>query len=181
MPTRHAGSFWKNAMTCQALQLPANNHLADSINTVHLKDRLSDIKTDCCDRLHAWLLRIVGASTGSTSMALACRWRSRPQHQKQIYAVQQIRAGDWILAARPSSTWPRSASAVLPRETRRGVGFFATGQREDCSVECGSLSLAGLESGVSQPSFWPPFSFSTARLMKSCMPRFAFAGNSNAM
>src|SRR5262252_7682055 len=66
-----------------ALQLPANNHLADSINTVHLKDRLSDIKTDCCDRLHAWLLRIVGASTGSTSMALACRWRSRPQHQKR--------------------------------------------------------------------------------------------------
>src|SRR5262249_26293245 len=90
MPTRHAGSFWKNAMTCQALQLPANNHLADSINTVHLKDRLSDIKTDCCDRLHAWLLRIVGASTGSTSMALACRWRSRPQHQKRTYAVQQI-------------------------------------------------------------------------------------------
>src|SRR5215472_3777477 len=72
-----------------ALQLPANKHLADSINTVHLKDRLSDIKTDCCDRLHTWLLRIVGASTGSTSMALACRWRSRPQHQKRTYAVQQ--------------------------------------------------------------------------------------------
>src|SRR5262252_7802677 len=70
-----------------ALQLPANNHLADSINTVHLKDRLSDIKTDCCDRLHAWLLRIVGASTGSTSMALACRWRSRPQHQKRTCAA----------------------------------------------------------------------------------------------
>src|SRR5262249_31326350 len=57
-------------------------------DTVHLKDRLSDIKTDCCDRLHAWLLRIVGASTGSTSMALACRWRSRPQHQKRPHAVQ---------------------------------------------------------------------------------------------
>ena len=44
---------------------------------------------------------------------------------------------------------------------------FATGQREDCSAEYGSPSLAGLESGVSQPSFWPLFSFSTARLMKS--------------
>jgi hypothetical protein len=72
-----------------ALQLPANNHLADSINTVHLKDRLSDIKTDCCDRLHAWLLRIVGASAGPTSMTLTCRWRSRPQHQKRTHALQQ--------------------------------------------------------------------------------------------
>jgi hypothetical protein len=35
--------------------------------------------------LHAWLLRFVGASTGSTSMALACRWRSRPHHQKRTF------------------------------------------------------------------------------------------------
>ena len=73
----------------------------------------------------------------------------------------------------------RRAQCCRANEERSLV--FATGQREDCSVECGSLSLAGLESGVSQPSFWPLFSFSTARLMKSCMLRFAFAGNSNAM
>ena len=29
------------------------------------------------------LLRIVGASTAPTSIALMCRWRSRPQHQEQ--------------------------------------------------------------------------------------------------
>ena len=28
-----------------------------------------------------WLLQIVGALTAPTSMALTCRWRSRPQHQ----------------------------------------------------------------------------------------------------
>src|SRR5580704_5132666 len=28
-----------------------------------------------------WLLRIIGALTAPTSMALSCRWRSRPQHQ----------------------------------------------------------------------------------------------------
>jgi hypothetical protein len=27
-----------------------------------LKDRLGDIETDCCNRLHRWLLQIVGAS-----------------------------------------------------------------------------------------------------------------------
>ena len=64
------------------LQLPADHHLPISINAVNLKDRLRDIQTNCCDRLHARLLRIVGASTAPTSVALARRWRSRPQHQK---------------------------------------------------------------------------------------------------
>jgi hypothetical protein len=32
MPTRHGGSFWKNA------QLAADNHLAGRINAMHLKD-----------------------------------------------------------------------------------------------------------------------------------------------
>src|SRR5262249_12059396 len=54
-----------------------------------LKNRLRDIETDCRDRLHVWLLRIVGASTAPTSMALPCRWRSRPQHQKRTHAPQQ--------------------------------------------------------------------------------------------
>jgi hypothetical protein len=55
--------------------------LAGGINAVHLKDRLGDVETDCRDRLHNWLLRIVGALTAPTSMALTCQWRSRPQHQ----------------------------------------------------------------------------------------------------
>src|SRR5262245_61174295 len=33
----------------------------------------------------AWLLRIVGGLTAPTSMALSCRWRSRPQHQKRTF------------------------------------------------------------------------------------------------
>jgi hypothetical protein len=37
MRTRHAACFWKNAMLA-TLQLPAHNHLADSINAMHLKD-----------------------------------------------------------------------------------------------------------------------------------------------
>src|SRR6478609_4663290 len=65
------------------LQLTADDHLPGSINAVYLKDRLGDVETDCRNRLHNWLLRFVGALTAPTSMALTCRWRSRPQHQLQ--------------------------------------------------------------------------------------------------
>src|SRR5215467_11178401 len=78
---------WQNV---PALELTANDYITCRVNSVDLKNRLSDIETNCRDRLHVWLLRIVGASTAPTSMALPCRWRSRPQHQKRTYAVQQI-------------------------------------------------------------------------------------------
>src|SRR5262252_9259137 len=69
-----------------ALELTANDYITCRVNSVDLKNRLRDIETDCRDCLHVWLLRIVGASTAPTSMALPCRWRSRPQHQKQTSA-----------------------------------------------------------------------------------------------
>src|SRR3990170_5925354 len=65
------------------LQLTADEHLAFRVDAVHLKYRLGYVETNCCDRLHDRLLRIVGTLTAPTSMALMCRWRSRPQHQKQ--------------------------------------------------------------------------------------------------
>src|SRR5262249_13038369 len=71
---------WQNVT---ALELTANDDITCRINSVDLKNRLSDIETDGRDRLHVWLLRIVGALTAPTSMALPCRWRSRPQHQKR--------------------------------------------------------------------------------------------------
>src|SRR6476469_2370060 len=76
------------------LQLTANDHLPGSINAVHLKDRLGDVETDCRDRLHVLLLRIVGALTAPTSMALTCRGRSRPQHQYRADGrTDQLRIG----------------------------------------------------------------------------------------
>src|SRR5215472_1023529 len=57
--------------------------LAIGVNAVHLKTRLGDVETDCLNCLHVWLLSIVGALTAPTFMALARRWRSRPQHQKR--------------------------------------------------------------------------------------------------
>src|SRR5262249_17042709 len=69
-----------------ALELTANDYITCRVNSVDLKNRLRDIETDCRDRLHVWLLRIVGASTAPTSMALPCRWRSRPHHQNETSA-----------------------------------------------------------------------------------------------
>src|SRR5215475_3449740 len=74
-----------------ALELTANDYITCRVNSVDLKNRCRDIETDCRDRLHVWLLRIVGASTAPTSMALPCRWRSRPQHQNRTHALQQRR------------------------------------------------------------------------------------------
>src|SRR6266404_2030611 len=71
---------WQNV---PALELTANDYITCRVNSVDLKNRLGDIETDCRDRLHVWLLRIVGALTAPTSMALPCRWRSRPQHQER--------------------------------------------------------------------------------------------------
>src|SRR6266487_6274715 len=71
---------WHNVA---ALELAANDYMTCRVNSVDLKNRLCNIETNCRDRLHVWLLRIVGASTAPTSMALPCRWRSRPQHQKR--------------------------------------------------------------------------------------------------
>src|SRR6185436_16459671 len=72
-----------------AFELAANDYITCRVNPVDLKNRLCDVETDCRDRLHVWLLRIVGALTAPTCMALPCRWRSRPQHQKQTFAMQQ--------------------------------------------------------------------------------------------
>src|SRR5712671_7756795 len=65
------------------LQLAADDHIANGINSVNLKDRLGDIQTDCRNCLHDWLLRMVGALPATPFVALTCRWRSRPQHQRR--------------------------------------------------------------------------------------------------
>src|SRR5262245_15698786 len=55
------------------LQLTADDNLVVRVDAVGLKNRLRDVETDCRNLLHDWLLRIVGALTAPTSVALACR------------------------------------------------------------------------------------------------------------
>src|SRR5262249_8343082 len=86
-----------------------NDYITCRVNSVDLKNRLSDIETNCHDRLHVWLLRIVGASTAPTSMALPCRWRSRPQHQKRTYAAQKEKRAMGIVSS--ATDWPHVGSS----------------------------------------------------------------------
>src|SRR5215469_16649362 len=71
---------WHQDIT--SLQMAADDHVAYRVDTVDLKNRLSDVETDRRDPWHAALLRIVVTPAATTSMALTCRWRSRPQHQE---------------------------------------------------------------------------------------------------
>ena len=57
--------------------------LARQVVAVNLKYRLRDIQTDCRHRLHDLAPPNRWALTAPTSMALACQWRSRPQHQRR--------------------------------------------------------------------------------------------------
>src|SRR5262249_1169224 len=103
---------WYNV---SALKLTANDYITCRVNSVDLKNRLRDIETDCRDRLHVWLLRIVGASTAPTSMALPCRWRSRPQHQKRTHALQQ-----------KAPLFDPSSASATPREPRFAIARRST-------------------------------------------------------
>src|SRR5215472_14910665 len=69
-----------------SLQLAPDDHLAYRVDAVDLKNRLRDVETDRRDPVHAALLRIVVTPAATTSMALTCRWRSRPQHHNRTSA-----------------------------------------------------------------------------------------------
>jgi hypothetical protein len=48
----------KECQNVAALELTANDHIAVRIDAMNLENRLCDVETDRCDRLHACLLRI---------------------------------------------------------------------------------------------------------------------------
>src|SRR6266404_7044636 len=69
-----------------------------------------------------WLLRIVGALTAPTSMALTCRWRSRPQHQKQTSTVATATSVRWHRAAGAPGLISRTLAEMLAARLRRKSG-----------------------------------------------------------
>src|SRR5215813_9051227 len=73
----------KERQNMPALQLTADDHLSRRVDAVDLKHRFSNVETDRRDRLHAWLPITATAPAAIASMALTCRWGSRPQHQLQ--------------------------------------------------------------------------------------------------
>jgi hypothetical protein len=75
---------------CMMSGVPLPPWWSSSINAVDLKNRFRYIETDCRNRLHDLAPPIVGALTAPTSMALACRWRSRPQHQERTWRQKDL-------------------------------------------------------------------------------------------
>src|SRR5208282_2549556 len=70
-----------------APELTANDHVPPRVDAVDLKDRLRNIETNRRDRVHVQLPQILAAPSATTSMALTCQWRSRPQHQKRTLSA----------------------------------------------------------------------------------------------
>jgi hypothetical protein len=83
---------------------------------VDLEYRLGDIETDSRDRLHFWLLQIVGALTAPTFMALTCRWRSRSQHQYRtlIQFSAEMRLGGSDGKAKMHKRFDRGSIWTMP-------------------------------------------------------------------
>src|SRR5271167_1572977 len=71
-----------------------------------------------------WLLRIVGALTAPTSMALTCRWRSRPQHQQRTHAPQQNESlFDHVISAGEKRRWNRYTNRLSGPEVDKKLKF----------------------------------------------------------
>ena len=94
MPTE---AFFQRLLACRV-------HGVDAAGQVVIRRQL---KRNC---LHARLLRIVGASAGPAPVALACRWRSRPQHQKRTHAPRNTPAKNRFIKSKTIS----SPSALQP-------------------------------------------------------------------
>src|SRR5215475_12175881 len=125
-----------------ALELTANDYITCRVNSVDLKNRLRDIETDCRDRLHVWLLRIVGVSTAPTSMALPCRWRSRPQHQKRTFASQQKSS---LFESRPpergASRSHRTINAGTLQWVSTSYAWLPSNSRETPRRPCDAMTI----------------------------------------
>src|SRR5262249_40851339 len=152
---------WQNV---SALELTTNDYITCCINSVNLKNRLGDIETNCRDRLHVWLLRIVGALTAPTSMALACRWRSRPQHQKLTYDTQSRRcrhlfherARD-VRSASVDNHHPEPADHRMTEDRAQHGEWQTAARRRSISAPCGHAAASAIR--AQRPAgnrVWPP-------------------------
>src|SRR5262249_22973217 len=97
---------WQNV---PALEPTANDYITCRVNCVDLKNRLSDIETNCRDRLHVWLLRIVGA-LNSTHI----HGTSVPVEEPSTASKADIRATslDHLVGAEQERLWDGQAKRL---------------------------------------------------------------------
>ena len=108
-------------------QRPSRQHRCDEPEkpTWRRQDQLPSL-------LASWLLRIVGPSTTPTSIAVPCRWRSRPQHQMRTSPTARAFRPD-----RPTSRFvvihlpgghPPALDAMLSQPGRLPATFAQDGE-----------------------------------------------------
>src|SRR6266542_5449857 len=120
-----------------ALQLAPDDHIAFGVNAMDLKNRLCDVETNRRDSLHGPVLRIRSPPWRPRSVALTCRWRSRPQHHFRTECIATKTAGYSIsssaMLSKPDEIVRPSALAVfmlmassnlLGCRTGRSAGFL---------------------------------------------------------
>jgi hypothetical protein len=93
----------------------AHDHLALRVDTVDLKNRLRDVETDCRDRLHGLLLRIVGALTAPTSMALV------PVEEPSTASKADIRGGNGTTVSCQETEGNESPRFSIPVKLRSSL------------------------------------------------------------
>jgi hypothetical protein len=87
-------AFWaRRPRPTSASPAAPDDYVAYRVDAVDLKNRLRDVETDRRDPLHAALPRIVVTPSATTSVALTCRWRSRPQHHNRTLAAPALGDG----------------------------------------------------------------------------------------
>src|SRR5205807_3790500 len=70
-----------------ALQFAPDDHFPFGVDAVNFKNRFCDIETNCRDRLHGLAPPNQVTPLATMVVALTCRWRSRPQHQKRTISM----------------------------------------------------------------------------------------------
>ena len=101
MPTRQGERFLKKGSTYRRFSCRRTTILAVRIHPMNLKNQLGDVETNRSDHCHvgsseSWLPQLQ-----PRPRALACRWRSRPQHHFRT-SRYRLEAGQW--------TWGRWAA-----------------------------------------------------------------------
>src|SRR4029077_17959780 len=105
------------------LDLAAKHHIALRIDGVNLENRLRNVETDGRNRLHDLAPPNRGALSAPTSMALPCRWRSRPQHRKRTLTGNPPMSAKCHVWTAPS--WQRESSRRVAGRCTHVFGLLA--------------------------------------------------------
>src|SRR5258706_4381191 len=139
------GQLLEERQHVASLQLAADDHLAHRVDAVNLKNRLGNVETDRRNPLHGAILQIVVTTAATTSMALTCRWRSRPQHQKRTLFALPPSIFHFVSTrtfCQPGRLWSGTKSESLRTQAFMSKVAFASSPTSTPRARSGSPAMA---------------------------------------